>query len=96
MPQNERSLKRHECSCVLRNDARRVVGSRATRRNRSAIHERICGSRQAFARTHGMRDLVLVFRRLCVEFDADGIGVDIIQKNLNMKLIMLALLLDGR
>ena len=38
-PQNERSFKRHKCSSVLRNDARRVVSNRTSCRNRSAVDE---------------------------------------------------------
>src|SRR5215469_298754 len=44
VPQNERSLKRHRCCSVLRNEARRVVGDRATRRNRSTVGEGTCRS----------------------------------------------------
>ena len=85
MPQNERSLKRHERSCVLRNEARRVVSNRATCRNRSTVGEGTCRSDQAFATIHSLRDWVPVFLRLRVEFDPHGIGIDIIEKNLNVK-----------
>ncbi len=85
MPQNERRLKRHERSCVLRNEARRVVSNRATRRNRSIVGEAICRSYQAFATIHRVRDWAGVLLRLRVEFDPHGIGIDIIKKNLNVK-----------
>ena len=85
MPQNERSLKRHERSYVPRNEARRVVSNGATRRNRSTVGEGACRSDQAFATIHSVRDWVLVFLRLRVEFDPHGIGIDIIKKNLNVK-----------
>jgi hypothetical protein len=42
-----------------------------------------------------LRDWVPVFQRLRVEFDANGAGIDIIEKNLNVKQILLALLLNG-
>lgn len=96
MPQNERSLKRHERSYVLRNEARSVVSNRATRRHRSTVGEGTCRSDQAFATIHSMRDWVLVFLALRVQFDPHGIGIHIIKKNLNVKQISLALLLDGR
>ena len=74
MPQNERSLKRHERSFVLRNEARRVVSSRAICRKRSTVGESTCRSDQAFATIHSMRDWVLVFLRLRVEFDLTASG----------------------
>lgn len=85
MPQNERSLKRHERSYVLRNEARRVVRNRATGWNRSTVGEGTCRSDQAFATIHSLRDWDLIFLRLRVEFDPHGIGIDIIKKNLNVK-----------
>ena len=96
MPQNETCLKRHERSYVLRNEARGVVSNRATPRNRSTVVEGTCRSGQAIATIHSVRDWILVFLRLRVQFDSHGIGIDIIQKNLNVKQISLALLLDGR
>ena len=60
VPQNERSLKRHERSYVLRNETRRVVRNRATRRNRSTVRKGTCRSDQAFATIHGVRDWVPV------------------------------------
>ena len=96
MPQNERRFKRHERSYVLRNEARRVVSNRATRRHRSTVGEGICRSDQAFATIHSVRHWVLVFLALRVQFDPHGIGIHIIKKNLNVKHISLALLLDGR
>ena len=95
MPQNERSLKRHRRSCVLRNEARRVVGNRTTCRNRSTVCESASRSGHSSATCHILRDWVPVFQRLRVEFDANGAGIDIIEKNLNVKQILLALLLNG-
>lgn len=85
MPQNERSLKRHERSCVLRHEARRVVSNRATRRNRSTVGESTCRSDQAFATIHNERNWLLAFLRLRVQLDPHGIGINIIKKNLNVK-----------
>ena len=85
MPQNERSLKRHESSYVLRNEARRVVSNRATCRNRSTVGEDPRLSGQPFATIHGVHYWALVFLRLRVEFDPHGIGIDIFKKNLNVK-----------
>ena len=96
MPQNERTLKRHKSPYAPRNEARRVVSSRATCRNRSTVAEGTRRSGQAPATIHCMRDWTLAFLRVSVEFDLHGIGIDIIKKNLNVKLISLALLLDGR
>ena len=96
MPQNERSLKRHECSCVPWNETRRVVSNRATCRNRSAVGEGARRFDRVFATGHDLRDWVSVFLRLRIKVDAYGIGIDIIKKNLNVKYISLALFLDGR
>ena len=85
LPKNERCLKRHKRSYVLRNDARRVVSKRATRGNRSTVDEGTCRSDQAFATIHSVRGWVPLFLRLRVEFDPHGIGIDIIKKNLNVK-----------
>lgn len=85
MPQNKRSLKWHDCSCVPRNEARCVVSSRTTSRNRNAVGEATGRSDQMFATIHSERDWVLVFPRIRVEFDLHGIGVDIVEKNLNVK-----------
>jgi hypothetical protein len=43
-----------------------------------------------------LRDRFSVFLRIRVEFDPHGIGVDVIEKNLHVKLILLNLLLDAR
>ena len=96
MPQNERSLKRHERSHVAWNEARSVVSSRAACGNRSAVGEGTCRFGQAFATIHSERDWVPVLLRLRAEFDAYGVGIDTIKKNLNVKYILLALLLGGR
>jgi len=85
VPPNERSLKRHERPYMLRNEARRVVRNGATSRNRSAVGEGICRSVQGFATIHSERDRVLVFLRVRVEFDSHGVGIHIIEKNLNVK-----------
>ena len=85
MPQNERRLKRHECSCVLWNEARRVVSDWAACGNRSAVSEGTSGFGRAFATSHGLHDWVAVFLRLRVEFDAYGIGIHIIEKHLDVK-----------
>jgi hypothetical protein len=84
MPQNERSLKRHERSYVLRNEARRIVSNRTICRNRSTVGEGTVRSDEAFATIHGVPDWVLLFLRLRVEFDSHGVGIDIIQKDLNL------------
>src|SRR5271170_6183001 len=85
VPQNERSLKRHERAYVLRNEARRIVSSRATRWNRSTVGEGIGRSDQAFATIHSLRDWVSAFLRLRVQLDPDGVRIDIIKKDLNVK-----------
>jgi hypothetical protein len=66
MPQNERSLKRHERSYVPRNEAPCVIDSGATGRKRSTVGERTCRSDHAFATIHGVCDCLLVFLRLRV------------------------------
>ena len=84
MPQNKRSLKRHQRTCVLRNAARCVVANRATRWKRSTVS----GTRrsdQAFASIHGVPDWFLLVLRLRVQFDPHGIGIEITKKNLNVK-----------
>lgn len=96
MPQDKRGLQRHERSHVLRNEARCVVSSRASRRNKSSVCEATCRANQAFATTHGLRDRGSVILRLRVEFDLYSIGVNIVKKDLNLKEILLALLLNGR
>ena len=85
MPQNERSLKRHERSCVPRNEARCVVSNRATRRNRSTISEGACRSGKVLVTIHSLRDWILASLRLRVELDAHCIWVDIVKKNLHVK-----------
>jgi len=85
VPKNERCLKRHERSCVLRHEARRVVSDRATCRNRSTIGEATHRSGHRFAALHGERERALIVLRIRVEFDLHGIGVDIVEKNLNVK-----------
>ena len=95
MPQNERSLKRHRRSCVLRNEARRVVGNRTTCRKGGTVGECICRSVLRFATSHGEPDWLPVFLCVSVEFDAHSAGIDIVKKNLNVKQILLALLLNG-
>lgn len=96
MPQNKRRLQRHERSHVLRNEARCVVSSRASRRNQSSVCEATCRANQDFATIHGLRDWGSVFLRLSVEFDPYSIGVNIVKKDLNLKEILLALLFDDR
>ena len=81
---------------MLRNETRRVVSNRATLWNSRTVGEGTRCADQAFATTHGVRDRDLILLRLRVEFDLHGIGIDIIQKNLNVKQILLALLFDGR
>ena len=85
MPQNERSLKRHQGSYVLRDEARRVVSNWAICRHRSTVGEGACRSDQALATIHCLRGWIPVFLRIRVEFDPHGIGIDIIKKNLNLK-----------
>lgn len=85
MPENERSLKRHERSRMPRNETRRKVSDRAAGGKRSAVGERTCRFSRAIATSHNLRDWVAVFLRLRVEFHAHGIGIDFIKKNLNVK-----------
>src|ERR1700728_1653358 len=82
VPQNERSLKRHKRSCVPRNEAWRVVSSRATRRNRSTVGKGTCRSGSAFATIHSEHDCALIFLRLRIEFHTHRIRIDIVKKNL--------------
>ena len=81
---------------MLRNDARGVVGRRATCWNDGAVSERAGGCRKWFATFHRMRDWVFCSLRLRVEFDSHGLGVDRAKRNLNVKQILIALLHDGR
>jgi len=85
VPQNERRLKRHERSRVLRNEPRRVVSSRANRQNRSAVSEGARRSGHTLATNHRVRDWALVFLPIRVKFDTHGVGIEIIKKNLNVK-----------
>lgn len=85
VPQNEWSLERDERSCVVRNEARRVVSKGAARRNGSTVVEGACRFVHALATIHNERDCALVFLRICVEFDSDGIGIEIVKQNLNVK-----------
>ena len=85
MPQNERSLQRHERSHVLRNEAWSIVCGRAIGRNNDSVCEEICRTNEAFATTHGLRNGVPVILRRRVEFDPHGIGIDIVKKSLNLK-----------
>ena len=96
MPENERSLKRNERSLVPGNETRRVVTNRAARRDGSTVGEGTRRSGRAFASSHSERDWGPVLLRVRVEFDTQGIGVDIIKKNLHVKQILPALLLDRR
>jgi len=81
---------------VLRDDARSIVGDRATRWNKSTVSEGTRCSDQAFAAIHSERAWVAVFLWLRVQFDLHGIGIDVIKKNLDVEYIFLSLLLDGR
>ena len=96
MPQNERSLKWHKRSCMLRNNARRVVSNRATRRNRSTVSEGAWGTNQVFATMHGLRNWVSAFLPLCVELDSYGFRVHITKEDMNLKEILLPLFLNAR
>ena len=96
MPQNKRSFQRHGRSRVLRNEARCVVGSRASRRDNGSVCEVTCRANLAFATIHGLRDRGSAFLRLRVEFDPYSIGVKIVKRDLNLKEVLLSLLLNGR
>ena len=85
MPQNERSLERNERPSVPRDEARRVVGNRATCRNRSTVAVSTCCFDRAIVTIHSLRDWIPLFLRLRVEFDPHGIGIEIIKKSLNVK-----------
>ena len=85
MPQNERSFERHERSCMPRNETRRVVGNWATCRDGSTVSESACCSGQSFATNHCMRECLIAFLRLRIELDRHGIGIDITEKDLNVK-----------
>ena len=81
MPKNERSLKRYKCSSMPRNETRRVVRNRATRRSRSPICE---GTRRFDRRSHDSlhRGSVTVLLRLRIQFHRHSIGIDVIKKDL--------------
>ena len=85
MPQNKWRLQWHERPRVLRNEARGVVPGWAIGRDNGSVCEATCRTNQAFATIHSVRDWVLVFLRLRVQFHSHGIGIDIIKKNLNVK-----------
>ena len=85
MPQNERSFERHERSYMPRNEARRVVCNWATCQEGSTVSESACCSGQSFATSHRMRGCLLAFLRLRIELDCHGIGIDITEKDLNVK-----------
>ena len=96
MPQNKRRFQWHQRTCMLRNQARCVVRNRATRRNRNTVGEGVCRSDQAFTAIHSLRGRSPIFLRIRVQLDSHCTGIDIIQKNLNLKNILPALLLNGR
>lgn len=85
MPQNERRLKRYERSRVLRNEPWRIVSSRAACRNRSTVSEGTRSSGQRLTANHCVRYWAFVFLPVSVEFNAHGVGIEIVKKNLNVK-----------
>ena len=96
MPENERRLKRHKRSWVLRNEAGRVVSSWTIRQNGSSVDEGARLPRHLFTTIHRVRCSGLVILRLRVELDLHRIRIDVLEKHVNLKQITIALLLDSR
>ena len=95
MPKNERDLQWHQSPRMLGHQARGVVRSRASGRNKSPIGEGTIRANQAFATTHGLPDRVGIFPPIRVKFDPHSFGVHIANQDLNLEKISPVLLLNG-
>lgn len=95
MPQNKRRFQGDRRPRVLRDDARGVVRGRAIGWDYGSVCDATCRTHRTFATIHGLRDWVPVLL-LRVKFDLNGIRIDIVKKDLNLKDILLTPSLDSR
>ena len=81
---------------VIRNEARRVVRGGASRRNTRSVHETVLRTDEALATIQAIPRrgvAVLPFR---IELDADGVGIEVVKKDLNLKNVLPILLFYRR
>ena len=95
MPQNERRLQRHERPAVLGNKPRSVVSGGASLGKNGGVGKAVCRADEMLTAMQRLRDWSIAVLSFGVEFDPHGIGIEIVEKDLNVKRELPVFLFDG-
>src|SRR5580658_2427495 len=95
VPQNEGGLEWDECSGVLGNQARSEVGCGAGGWKRRGVHETVFRADQTFASLHGLAQNGGAIFLFGVELGTNGVGIQLVEKDLNLKEVLSIFLFEG-
>ena len=96
MPENIGSFEGHECSGMLRDEARSIVGGGASGGNGGCEHVGVGGADEAVTAIHGValrRVAIFPFRvpfhlAFRVKLHTDGVGIEIVEKDLDLEEVL--------